>query len=239
MVGFFYDLLQKIGYTHPPHPPLTHMPTGLVVGAFLLGLIALLFRKTNLTISARHCLVLALIFLFPVALSGYMDWQRFFAGAWLFPIKMKIALSGVLFILLSFGVLLNLFSVSGPKSLLAVYSFCLVTVVALGYYGGQMVLGGKCPAPPPELSGGAKLYETYCGGCHPNGGNIINAKLPVIGAPQLKDFDAFLAFNRRPQRPDGSPGIMPAFPPEKLSDQQMQELYHYIFHVFVMTERKR
>jgi len=182
--------------------------------------------------------VLALIFLFPTVLLGYMDWQRFFAGAWLFPIKIKIALSGVLLVLLAIGVALEYLEVLGPKSRLPIYSFCALTVIALGYYGGQLVLGGKCPEPPPELSGGAKFYETYCGGCHPNGGNIFNPKLPVRGAPQLKDFDIFLTFNRHPQRPDGSPGVMPAFPPEKLSDQQMLELYHYIFHAFVMTERK-
>lgn len=238
MFDFFYNFLQKIGFTHPPHPPLTHMPIGLVVGGFFLGFIALLVRRSNLAMSARHCLVLALIFLFPVVLMGYTDWQRFFAGAWLFPIKMKIAFSGVLLVLLVIGIVLDYLEISGPKSRLAIHALCLFTVVALGYYGGQLVIGGKCPEPPPELSGGAKLYETFCGGCHPNGGNILNPKLPVIGAPQLKGFDAFLAFNRHPRRPDGSPGIMPAFPPEKLPDQQMLELYHYIFHAFVMPERR-
>lgn len=239
MVDFFYDLLQKIGYTHPPHAPLTHLPNGLVISAFILGVIALLFKRSNLAVSARHCLVIAFIFFFPVVLLGYMDWQRFFAGAWLFPIKMKIIFSGVLFVLLSVGLGLDYLEVLGPKSRLAIYTVCVFAVIALGYYGGQMVLGGKCPEAPPELAGGARLYETYCGGCHPNGGNILNPKLSVIGAPQLKDFDTFLTFNRRPRRPDGSSGIMPAFPPKKLSDQQMQELYHYIFHAFIMTERKR
>jgi len=237
-MDFIYQFLERIGFTHPIHPPLTHMPIGLVVGAFLLGFIALLFKRSNLAVSARHCLVLALIFFLPVAWLGYTDWQRFFAGAWLFPIKIKIVLSGVLLVLLSAGLALEYLKVPRPKSRLTIYSFCLFTVIALGYYGGQLVLGGKCPEAPPELAGGSKLYETYCGGCHPNGGNLLNSKLPVIGAPQLKDFDDFLTYNRHPRRPDGSKGIMPAFPPGKLSDQQMQELYHYIFHAFVMPERK-
>ena len=37
--------LNKVGYIHPVHPPLTHNPMGLVAGAFIFALVALLVRQ--------------------------------------------------------------------------------------------------------------------------------------------------------------------------------------------------
>ena len=41
MIDAFYNLLDKIGYLHPIHPAMTHMPIGLVVGSLFLGVTAL------------------------------------------------------------------------------------------------------------------------------------------------------------------------------------------------------
>jgi uncharacterized membrane protein len=30
----FYHFLQKMGYDHPVHPPITHIPIGLIVAVF-------------------------------------------------------------------------------------------------------------------------------------------------------------------------------------------------------------
>ena len=57
MIEFIYQTLTKLGYTHPLHPTLTHVPIGMVLGAFLFVLVALIFRRTNLAQSARHCSV--------------------------------------------------------------------------------------------------------------------------------------------------------------------------------------
>ena len=57
MIEFIYQTLTKLGYSHPLHPTLTHVPIGLVMGAFLFVLVALIFRRTNLAQSARHCSV--------------------------------------------------------------------------------------------------------------------------------------------------------------------------------------
>jgi len=38
MIEFIYQTLTKFGYTHPLHPTLTHVPIGLVIGAFLFAL---------------------------------------------------------------------------------------------------------------------------------------------------------------------------------------------------------
>jgi uncharacterized membrane protein len=74
MINVFFQLLDKIGYVHPVHPPLTHIPMGLVIGAFFFALVALLFRRSILpSLAYRRIILLALIFAFPTALFGYTD----------------------------------------------------------------------------------------------------------------------------------------------------------------------
>ena len=77
MIDFVYQTLAKFGYTHPLHPTLTHLPIGMVMGAFFFVLVALTFRRANLAKTARHCSVLALIAAVPTILLGIMDWQHF------------------------------------------------------------------------------------------------------------------------------------------------------------------
>jgi uncharacterized membrane protein len=224
-----YQFLDKIGYPHPIHPTEVHMPIGLVVSALVFFVIALLFKRQALSRTSRHCIILAFIWTFPTMLFGYMDWQHFYAGAWLFPIKMKIILACVLVVLLCVSVVAGRKLGAESKVLLVMYGLCFLTVVALGYFGGQMVYGDR--SPHTSLQGypvGQKIFKADCSGCHPQGGNIINPNLPLKSAPQLADFNTFLAFTRKPSRPDGSKGIMPPFPPSKISDQQERELYDYI-----------
>ena len=81
MIDAFYAFLEKLGYPHPLHPLFTHLPVGLVTGALLFGLTAWLGRRPALWRTARHCIILALIFLVPTALIGYMGlaillWRR-------------------------------------------------------------------------------------------------------------------------------------------------------------------
>ena len=79
MISNFYELMDRIGYTHPIHPPLTHIPIGLIVGVFCFALVALLFHRSILPPFAyRRIILLALIFVFPTTLFGYMDWQYFY-----------------------------------------------------------------------------------------------------------------------------------------------------------------
>ena len=237
MIETIYLLLEKLGYQHPLHPPLTHMPIGLVTGALVLGWVAWLCRRPSLWPSSRHCLILALIFLIPTALLGYLDWQHYYAGAWLFYIKIKLILAGVLLVLLAIGLIVTRQSEVNPIASLTIFSLSFFTVVALGYYGGQLVFGGWTPTAPKELQMEARIFKGNCSGCHPHGGNIIAPNLPLNIAPQLADFDTFRAFIRHPQMPDGSRGEMPDFPPTKLSDQQARELYQYIVKVFKNPKR--
>ena len=91
-----YQFFDVIGYVHPIHPPFTHIPVGLVIGAFLLGVISLLFRLQMAGRAARYCMIIAFISIFPTVLFGYMDWQHYFAGGWLSPIKIKLVLAAIL-----------------------------------------------------------------------------------------------------------------------------------------------
>ena len=103
-----YNALAAIGFTDPIHPPLTHMPIGLVVAALIFGFAGWILRRPFLSQAGRYCLVLAWLFIFPTVLLGFMDWQQFYQGAWLLPIIVKIGLAGFLFVLLSIGVILIL-----------------------------------------------------------------------------------------------------------------------------------
>jgi len=52
MIDYIYQTLTEIGYTHPLHPTLTHVPIGLVMGAFFFAIVGLIFKRTNLAQSA-------------------------------------------------------------------------------------------------------------------------------------------------------------------------------------------
>ncbi len=232
-MDFIYQFLESIGYTHPIHPPLTHMPIGLVAGALILRLAARFSDQAPLARAAFYCLVLALVFAVPTVLAGVIDWQHYYSGAWVFPIKIKIALSVLLFILLAGGVGLGWRGNADSKPFLAICLLSFLAVVGLGYFGGELALAPRlCPPAAPGYQAGAKIYATLCAACHPNGGNIFDASLPVRGSKHLADFDDFSSFMRHPHRHDGSPPSMPAFPPEKLPDAQMRELYQYIINTF-------
>ncbi len=214
------------------------MPIGLVTGALVLGWVAWLFRRPHLWPAARYCLIIAFIFLFPTALFGYMDWQHYYAGAWLFYIKIKLILAGVLLVLLTIGLIVTRKSAARPIASLSIYSLSFFTAVALGYYGGQLVFGGWIPEAPKELQTGARIFKGNCSGCHPHGGNIFATNLPLNLAPQLANFDTFLTFIRHPKMPDGSPGEMPDFPTTRISEPQARELYQYIVMVMKTPIRK-
>jgi uncharacterized membrane protein len=238
MFNFVYQFLAGLGYTHPIHPTEVHMPIGLVVGAFVFAWIAVLFRRPRLATTARHCVILAAIWVFPTMLFGIMDWQHYSAGAMLFPIKVKLIFAPSLTILLWIAVILGYKKGAESRPVLAIYCACFVIVIILGYFGGQLVYGTKSPPPPENVKVGAEVFSANCKGCHPGGGNILKPNLPLRSAPQLAEFKTFVDFIRDPKLPDGSKGPMPAFAPEKISDRQAKELYEYIDQVIEHPKRK-
>jgi uncharacterized membrane protein len=185
MINTIYQLLEKIGYFHPLHPAITHLSVGLVMGGFVFGLGAMLFRRQNLFQTGQHCMVLALIALLPTMALGVMDWQYRFAGAWLFPIQMKLALAFLLLILLVAAVKIG--RKTGPVSakIFVLYGLCVVVVIGLGYYGGELVYGQKAAGINVKESlakEGVAIFNQNCAACH------FTDKAATRVGPGLKDL---------------------------------------------------
>ena len=228
-----YQAFAAIGFTDPLHPALTHLPIGLVVAALSLWMGSLLWRHYPAwRVSAQHCLILAWLFFFPTVLLGYMDWQYYYQGVWIFPIKAKIILAIVLFILLSSGVILIFTGRGESRAIPIIYTFSFITVVALGYFGGHMVYGGRIRATPEEFQKGMTIFDANCSACHPNGGNALRPNLPLRGSSYLENQEQFRAFLRNPRLKSGERGAMPAFPPGHISDREARELYRYLTHEY-------
>jgi uncharacterized membrane protein len=220
-IDLVYQFMERLGYTHPIHPPLTHAPMGLVIGVFVFALVAILFRRSILPqLAYNRMILLALIFCLPTILFGYMDWNYFYEGAWSSLIKIKLILSAALLLLLGIALISGRKSKPETKSTLMLYTLCFLAVGILGYSGGQLMIEreGKPHAATVRFLSGEKLFATHCNDCHPGAGDILNA-------PPLSGYNTFLAFLRHPQ------GTMPAFPPDMLSDSQVKKVYRYIARV--------
>jgi len=233
-VSSFYRFVNQLGFTDPIHAALVHMPIGLVMGAFVFALVGILPGRGRLTLTARHCAILAFLFWFPTFLFGLADWLHFYRGAWLFPIKMKLILAGILFVLLLAALIFGSSEKAGPKKItLAVYTLSLVTVVLLGWYGARLVYAGQTGGGAAAYSGGEKIFETHCVSCHPGGGNVMDPDKPLKTSHRLKDFESFVAFIRHPEEP------MPTFSPAQVSDGDAKELYRYITKVLVPSNPQK
>jgi len=225
MLDFIYQLLAKIGYTHPIHPTGVHVPIGLVVGALVFALTAAVFQREKLILTPRHCIILAFIWIFPTILLGLMDWRHFYGGAWLFPIKVKLVVAPLLAVFLFVAILFARKDGATSKKVLLMYFLCFCCVVVLGYFGGQLVYGEKRQPSPEQFEAGEKIFAVNCGACHPHGGNVADAGKPVIQSPKLKTFDDFVAWVRQPEPP------MPSFSSSKLSETDLKNVYGYILNV--------
>jgi mono/diheme cytochrome c family protein len=209
------------------------MPIGLVVGAFFFGLAASLFHREKLATTAYHCTFLALLFWFPAVFFGLIDWQYFYHGASLNPIKMKLVLAGVMLVLLIAAVYFGRKGEAASKKIvLAVYFLAVITAVLLGWFGARLVYDGKTKEAPQAYQAGEKIFAVHCQSCHPGGGNVINPNEPLRGSSALKNPEAFISVIRNPKKP------MPALSPSQLSDKDAQDLYLYVIHVLVNSGRQ-
>jgi uncharacterized membrane protein len=218
----FYQLLSRFGYQHPVHPAVVHVPIGMLVGSFIFGWLAILLKKDPLARSARHCLVLAFVFWFPAALLGVLDWLHIYKGAWLTPVKVKLALCGILFFLLLTALILNFKKEGATKAILAVYTLGLFNVILLGFFGAQLVYGKPQEITTKRHEAGKKIFSDHCLVCHPGGGNIINPSRPITNSPKLNHLDTFIAWIRKPASP------MPRFTESEISARQAEGLYDYL-----------
>ncbi len=240
LADFIYGAMHLIGYRHPIHPALVHMPIGLIFGAFVFIFAAPYFKNRALDRAAFYALILAFLFYIPTAFMGIMDWQYFYASAWILVFKIKLALAALLFVLLIWALYLSVKNrIEGGAVASwwnkAVHVLMLLDVVGLGYLGGNLVYGGQRAIKTAEYKVGGAIYEKKCAACHAQGGNIIAPKLPVIGAPQLDDEKAFIAWLRNPNK---SPHIMLKFPVSQISDAQAAQLRGYIVNVLEKPRKK-
>jgi mono/diheme cytochrome c family protein len=230
-IDLIYRLLARIGFTDPIHPPFTHVPIGLIVGAFLLGLVSFWFHRPVAGRAARYCTSMAIIFLFAAAAFGYWDWQYFFAGGWLQPIRFKLILAGVLLILLLWALTEGRRNEQTSGRVASIYTACFLVALGLGYFGGKLVYAGRIPAGTPVLRAGETLFRGNCSGCHPYGGNIAEPASPLRGSDELGDAAVFLHRIRDPRMDNGKRGAMPPFPPSRITDAQVLELRQYLTSV--------
>jgi len=223
-----------MGYPEPLHASNVHIPIGLVVGAVVFVYIAVVFNRKQFSLSARHCLVFAFIWLFPTAILGIMDWQHFYHGAWLLPIIVKLILAPTLAILMVITIICAYKIGPTAKSVLILYVFCLAATGGLGFFGGRLVFdsaGAASKTDQKMTAAGQTVFSTNCASCHPKGGNVVNPDFPLKGSSQLQNFKAFVSFIRDPRMSDGKRGEMPPFSSSEIPDIQARHLYDYITRV--------
>ncbi len=247
MIDSLYQLIAKTGFTDPLHAPVTHIPIGLVIGAFLFFLVAVIFGRKNLITTARHVAILAFIFVFPTILFGVFDWLHFYKGALIQPIKMKMILASIVLVVLAIAIIIGGETKVHAPPMIVLYGIAFLAVIGLGWYGARLVpgvyamaAGGAAPAAQPAATTstraaaataappGERIFNDNCSSCHPNGSNIIEAKLTIRATKKLQSLATFTAFIRAPTMPDGKAGQMPPFPSDQISDAQAGDLYTYL-----------
>jgi len=232
-MNWLYELLSQIGYHHPLHPPAIHIPMGLIIGAFIFALASWVFNRESFSQTARHCIVLALMAAPVAILLGLMDWQHFYNGAWLLPIRIKVILSGVLIILLIVSWIVSRKGYRALTRRIVFYALCMATVIAIGFFGGELVYGPKKAVAASDdstlVSQGAKLFAKNCSMCH----NTDSTKAKV--GPGLKDLfkNSQLPVSKKPVSDDSVVNQlktpfdqMPPYP--NLTDEQVQSLLAYM-----------
>ena len=141
MIDHIYQILEQIGFTHPLHPAMTHIPMGMVMGSFVFTLSYLVLRKPDLLKTSHYCIILALLGVVPTALLGFMDWQYKFGGEWSGIILTKI----ILFFLFTF--LLFVTYQTGRQDKMAYTKYLILNVlllanaIGLGFMGGELQYG--------------------------------------------------------------------------------------------------
>ncbi|MBW1693015.1 MAG: c-type cytochrome [Deltaproteobacteria bacterium] len=238
MASALYEWLSGIGYHHPLHPALTHLPVGLTIAGFIFIALAYFFNRPKYAQTAKHCAVLALLAAIPTAIVGYLDWQHFYGGSLIFPIKMKLGLATALLILLLAVVFTSIRSEKATAPRLFLHLLGLLVVIGLGYFGGEMVYGKKTTSiqttikdamDTESVAAGAKLFEKSCSFCHFTDstdtkvgpglkGLFKREKMSISGWPVSAD-----SIRRQLKTPFNE---MPSF--ESLTDEEIKYLTDYL-----------
>jgi uncharacterized membrane protein len=141
MIELIYQTLAKIGYSHPLHPAITHIPMGMIIGGFLFALGSVVMKKDDLAKAAHYCYTLALIFVLPTMMLGYMDWQYKFDAEWNRLILTKIILAVMLTVILVITFFYGKNVKIDSKQKLILYVICFAIAMGLGFIGGELQYG--------------------------------------------------------------------------------------------------
>lgn len=141
MVEFIFDLLHSIGFLHPVHPALTHIPMGMAMGGFTFAVTAYFLNQPVLYKSSYHCAVLGLIGIPPTIILGILDWQYSYSGDLSTPIIIKMVMAALLTLFFIAIVRIGNDGAKSPKKLLILYTLTLISAINLGFWGGELVFG--------------------------------------------------------------------------------------------------
>jgi len=141
MIELVYQTLAKIGFSHPLHPAMTHIPMGMIIGGFLFAVGSAVMKKDDLAIATHYCYTLALIFVLPTMMLGYMDWQYKFDGEWNGLILTKIILAVMLTIMLGITFFYGKNKRVDIKQKLILYVICFAIALGIGFIGGELQYG--------------------------------------------------------------------------------------------------
>ena len=139
MSNLVYGLLEKVGYLHPLHPILVHVTVGTVMAAFLFALGGWILGRAGFYTTARHIIVLSFFSWFVTFALGLLDWAHYYGGEMFRTIQMKIILAIVLLALQGAVIGVNRKVSPDSKISLILYALCVLVVVALGFYGAELV----------------------------------------------------------------------------------------------------
>jgi mono/diheme cytochrome c family protein len=236
MLDGFYKFLASIGFNEPIHPPITHMPIGLIVGALVFFLIAVIFKRKHFELSARHSAILAFVFAFPTILFGVMDWIHFYHAALITPIIIKITLASIVIVVLALVIIFGNEIKFRNVFVTSVYAIAFVCVIGLGYFGAGLIYGRGVAAQAKEsqeplskeATAGEQVFVASCMSCHADGGNVVAENEPLKTSKMIGNIADFTAFIRDPRMPDGKVGAMPAFSVQDLREDQAKDLFEYI-----------
>lgn len=139
MLASIYGIFESLGINHPLHPVMTHIPMGMSIGAFLFAVGA--YKWEELSKTANHCAILALLFIPPTVVLGIMDWQYRYRGRMETPIIVKMFLGAALAVLLSLAIYLKRRESADRRVLAGIYALCMMAALALGFFGSELVFG--------------------------------------------------------------------------------------------------
>ena len=140
MTASIFAFLESIGFTHPLHPGLTHIPMGMVIGCFIFSLLAWTTHRPELNRTAFHCCLLGLVFMVPTVLAGLLDWQHRFGAQFEALIIVKMVLAPLLTGLMGYAAW-SYHKGAEPKKLFLLYALGLACAAGLGFAGGELVYG--------------------------------------------------------------------------------------------------